>query len=97
MENLLFTSIQAIFLRCHNMIAAELSKKNPTVSSDAIYEVTRRLNTQLFQIITFGYWVPKLLGGEYGTQLLRTVTTSSYDSNVNIELKKKVLKFIEFL
>ena len=58
------------------------------MSSDAIYEVTRRLNTEVFQVITFGYWIPKLLGFEYGSQLLSNLTISHYDPNVNIELKK---------
>jgi peroxidase len=82
MENLLFTSIQALFIRLHNAIARELFRKNPTVASNPIYEVSRRLSTQLFQIISFGYWVPKLLGTDAGSNLLRTLVTTPYNSSV---------------
>ena len=83
-ENLLFTGIQSMFLRQHNLVAKGLKILDPALNSNQIYEVTRAFNIDIFQVIVFGYWIPMLLGPQYGSEYLHAITKTKYNPNVNI-------------
>jgi hypothetical protein len=91
MENLLFTGIHAIFLRIHNQLVRALPFAFPgeTFDSDHAYEIAREVNTELFQLIAYGYWIPKVLGRDFGEALLANITGNPYNPNVNMKLKIK--------
>jgi peroxidase len=88
MINLLFTGIEAMFLRFHNQIAKTLNKLNPSWTSDQIYQETRKLTVGYFQILTYYEWLPVLLGEKEYAHLC-TLISGPYDPNVNNEIKKE--------
>jgi peroxidase len=61
-ENLALTSIQTLFNREHNRIAATLASLNPTWSDETIYQQTRRIVIAELQDIVFGEFVPLING-----------------------------------
>jgi hypothetical protein len=92
MENLLFTGIQSIFLRAHNRLVAQAPALFPDFSGIQIYEFAREYITGAFQTISFALWIPQLLGEEYGKKFLKEITTSPYNENVSMKLKKQILR-----
>jgi peroxidase len=89
MINLLFTGIQTMFLRAHNMIAKDLFLIHPDWSDNKIYEKTRRLTTGYFQKVVYDDWLPILLGKNVlqdGVDPTTGLTT--YNDQVNISCKK---------
>ena len=56
------TSIQTLFNREHNRIAATLASLNPTWSDETIYQQTRRIVIAELQDIVYGEFVPLING-----------------------------------
>lgn len=78
-ENIALFSVQTLFLREHNRLAAKIKEKYPTSSDEDIYQMARKLVGAEVQAITYKEFLPALLGpmapdlNEY----------SGYDSNVD--------------
>ncbi|CAF0905171.1 unnamed protein product [Adineta steineri] len=64
MINLLFSGIQAIHLRAHNIAVKELHELNPYWKNNELYEVARQINIAWFQRVTWNEWLPILFGEE---------------------------------
>jgi len=76
-ENVALTSMQTIFVREHNRIAAELATEDPSLSDEELYQQARAIVRAEMQAITFNEYLPALHGAdaisEYG----------GYDPTVN--------------
>ena len=53
---------EGIFLREHNRIAKKIQEKNPELNDEEIYQKTRRLVIAEMQKITYGEYLPVVLG-----------------------------------
>ena len=56
------TALHTLFLREHNRLAEEISKKYPAMTGDEIYEIARKIVGAQMQVITYHEFLPKLLG-----------------------------------
>ena len=58
------TSVQVLFLRQHNYIAAQLQALSATAgwSEDKLFQSARRLNIAIYQHVLYNEWLPILLG-----------------------------------
>jgi hypothetical protein len=61
-ENAELTSLQTLFVREHNRIAAQLAQANPGMSDEAIYQTARAQVIGELEAITYNEWLPALLG-----------------------------------
>jgi hypothetical protein len=61
-ENVELTVLQTLFVRNHNRIAQELQKEHPDWSDEQLYQEARKLNIAEYQLITYNYYLPDLLG-----------------------------------
>jgi len=89
MENPLFSGIHTTFLRLHNMFADELYKKNPTATDELLYQTTRRLVTQIYQLISI-YWVAELLGDEGGSKFKTNIINKPYNEEIQATVANEV-------
>ncbi len=76
-ENIELTSMQALFLREHNRIAAQLAHDNPSWTDEQIYQQARARVGAEIQVITYKEFLPALLGQGALTQY------RGYNPNVN--------------
>ena len=61
-ENSELTSIQTLFVREHNRLAAQIASRNPRMTDEQIYQQARRLVIGEAQNITYNEYLPALLG-----------------------------------
>jgi hypothetical protein len=61
-ENIALTSLQTLFVREHNRLAAEILAANPAASDEAIYQQARAIVIAEIQAITYNEFLPALLG-----------------------------------
>jgi len=90
-ENLGLTSLQTLFLREHNRIAAELSTRNPSWSDDKTFNEARKIVIAIAQHIVYNEYVPTIVGfnnaGMFDLIPLATKSYySGYDPSVNPSL-----------
>ncbi|SFI86053.1 peroxidase family protein [Planctomicrobium piriforme] len=76
-ENVELTALQTLFVREHNYWADKISKENPKLSDEAIYQRARSIVTGEIQAITYNEWLPTLLGQD------AVKPYSGYKANVN--------------
>lgn len=79
-ENVELTAIQTLFVRNHNLIAAQLQKLHPGWTDEQLYQEARRLNIAEYQEITYNYYLPDLLGAGALTKY------TGYKPNVNASI-----------
>ncbi|WP_254508803.1 peroxidase family protein [Anatilimnocola floriformis] len=76
-ENPELSSLQTLFVREHNRVAADLAQKNPTWTDEQLYQAARNIVIGEVQVITYKEWLPTLLG----TNAIRPY--KGYDATVN--------------
>jgi peroxidase len=76
-ENVELTSMQTLFIREHNRLAAQLARQNPTWTDEQIYQQARAMVGAEIQVITYKEFLPALLGSG------AIATYRGYNSNVN--------------
>jgi hypothetical protein len=62
-ENPELTSLQTLFVREHNRVAAQIAQANPGLSDEQVYQKARAIVIAEVQAITYNEWLPTLLGG----------------------------------
>lgn len=76
-ENPELASLQTLFVREHNRVAARIADKNPTWNDEEVYQAARNFVIGEVQVITYKEWLPALLG----TNAIKTY--QGYNANVN--------------
>jgi peroxidase len=61
-ENIELTSLHTLFVREHNRIADAISRANPRISDEQIYQTARAQVIAELEAITYNEWLPALLG-----------------------------------
>ncbi len=61
-EQIGLTAMHTLFVREHNRLAKKISKKNPYLDGDQIYQRARRIVAAQMQVITYKEFIPVLLG-----------------------------------
>lgn len=75
-ENPALLSLQTLFVREHNRIAANVAKANPTWTDEQVFQKARAVVVAEVQAITVNEWLPALLGVGVGPY-------RGYNANVN--------------
>lgn len=61
-ENLGLLSLQTLFMREHNRLAAEFAAQDPTLNDESLYQMARKVVGALVQNITVNEYLPSLFG-----------------------------------
>ena len=61
-ENIELTTLQTLFVRNHNRVAAQLQKLHPKWTDEQLYQEARKLNIAEYQSIIYNEWIPTVLG-----------------------------------
>lgn len=85
-ENLGLNSIQVLFNREHNRIAAQLAVLNPSWSDEAIYQTTRKIVIAQLQHITYNEFLPLITGSTVLSPLASGTYYTGYNSKLNPSL-----------
>lgn len=76
-----------LFMRQHNLIAAELSYINPQWDDERLFQEARRILTAQMQHITYNEWLPIVIGRDkmqsLGMLPLQYGFSDDYDDSVN--------------
>ncbi len=76
-ENIGLTAMHTVFVREHNRLATDIQAANPELSGDEIYNRVRKLIAAQIQHITYGEYLPLLIGSD------ALETYSGYNENVD--------------
>ena len=76
-ENVVLTSMHALFVREHNRLADEISAENPELTDEEIFQEARTLVIAELQSITYNEYLPALLGEDALSEY------EGYDSSVD--------------
>jgi peroxidase len=76
-ENVVLTSMHALFVREHNRLADEISFENPDLSDEEVFQEARGSVIAEMQSITYNEYLPALLGEDALSQY------GGYDSSVD--------------
>ncbi|WP_404306882.1 peroxidase family protein [Neorhodopirellula lusitana] len=76
-ENVVLTSMQALFVREHNRLADEISAANPDLTDEEVFQEARTIVIAEMQSITYNEYLPALLGEDALPEY------TGYDSSVN--------------
>jgi hypothetical protein len=76
-ENPELCSLQVLFVREHNRLAAQIAASNPTLSDEELYQRARRHVIALLQKVTYSEFLPAVLGSA------NLPPYSGYSSSVN--------------
>jgi hypothetical protein len=63
-ENIELTSMQTLFMRNHNRLAAEIHAALPFLGDEGIYQAARAYNIAEFEAIVYNQYLPDLLGSK---------------------------------
>ncbi|XP_039299555.1 peroxidasin-like [Nilaparvata lugens] len=89
-EQLALGVLHTVFVRVHNQIATELSKINQHWDDETLYQETRHIVAAIVQHITYGEFLPLLLGQDtmrqYGLNLKQEGYSNSYDPEVDASI-----------
>jgi hypothetical protein len=61
-EQIGLTAMHTLFVREHNRLAEEISKKHPDLDDEQVYQIARKIVGAKMQVITYNEFLPKLLG-----------------------------------
>ncbi|MDA8745512.1 dockerin type I domain-containing protein [Rubripirellula amarantea] len=90
-ENVVLTSMQALFVREHNRLADEISAANPDLSDEDIFQAARATVIAEIQSITYNEYLPALLGEDALSQY--TGYDSSVDPSIANEFSTAAFRF----
>jgi peroxidase len=76
-ENIELTSLQTLFVREHNRLAAKFAAANPSLTDEQLYQKARRIVIAEIQHITYDEFLPALLGRD------ALSSYRGYNANVN--------------
>ena len=86
--------MHTIFMREHNRIAEQLSKINIHWNDEQLYQNTRKIVSALIQQITFGEFIPRLIGMDYMDRfelgLLSSGYYQQYDPKCSATMKNEI-------
>ena len=72
------TGMHTMFMREHNRLAEELGKVNPHWNDEQLYQNGRKIVSAYMQQITFGEFLPRVLGKEYMTKYGLNLLSNGY-------------------
>ncbi|CAH1274733.1 PXDN [Branchiostoma lanceolatum] len=72
------TSMHTLFLREHNRIARRLSQLNPSWDDDRVFYETRKIVGALMQKVTYGEFLPYVIGPNAMARFGLTLTSSGF-------------------
>ncbi|XP_048412685.2 myeloperoxidase-like [Stegostoma tigrinum] len=84
-EHIRITVLHVLFFREHNRLARELKKLNPYWSGETIYQEVRKIIAAYHQIITYKYYLPKIIGPAAMRKYLPKY--KGYDSSIDPSVK----------
>jgi hypothetical protein len=61
-ENVELTSMQTLFMREHNRLAAQYAAEDPSLTDEQLYQKARRMVIAEIQSVTYNEFIPALLG-----------------------------------
>lgn len=92
-ENLGLTSLQTLFLREHNRLAAEFVSTNPQFkfNDEFVFQETRKIVVGIYQNIIYREWIPTVISPSFASiaGLIPSPRDEYYGGyNPNVTLKK---------
>lgn len=82
-ENLGLTSMQVLFNREHNIIAAQLAVLNPQWNDETLYQTTRKIVIAQLQHITYNEFLPLITSSKSLSPLPSGSYFTGYNSSIN--------------
>lgn len=86
--------MHTLFMREHNRVSEQLAKLNSHWSDERLYQTTRKIISAFEQQITFGEFLPRLIGKDYldryGLTLLSSGYYTGYDPKCSATLRNEI-------
>jgi hypothetical protein len=90
-ENVELTALQTLYVRNHNLIAAELQREHPTWTDEQLYQEARKINIAQYQATIYNQYLPDLLGP--GAEGRYTGYNTGIDTSVATEFSTVAFRF----